>query len=62
MVQIGSDFYEDLTEESFGKVLDQFAAGKTPKPGPQIDRQLSEPVGGATTLKDPAIYAARSRE
>jgi NADH-quinone oxidoreductase subunit E len=62
MVQIGSDYYEDLTAESFGKILDAFAAGKTPKPGPQIDRQLSEPVGGATTLKDPAIYAARSRE
>jgi len=62
MVQIGDDYYEDLTAESFGRILDDFAAGKTPKPGPQIDRQLSEPVGGATTLKDPAIYAARSRE
>ena len=62
MVQIGSDYYEDLTAESFGKILDDFAAGKTPKPGPQIDRQLSEPVGGGATLKDPSIYAARSRE
>ena len=62
MVQIGSDYYEDLTAESFGKILDDFAAGKTPKPGPQIDRQLSEPIGGATTLKDPSIYTARSRE
>ena len=62
MVQIGSDFYEDLTEQSFGKILDDFAAGKTPTPGPQIDRQLSEPIGGATTLTDPSIYAARGRE
>ncbi len=62
MVQIGSDYYEDLTAESFGKILDDFAAGKTPKPGPQIDRQLSEPIGGATTLKEPSIYTARSRE
>jgi NADH-quinone oxidoreductase subunit E len=62
VVQIGSDFYEDLTAENFTKVLDDFAAGKTPKPGPQIDRQLSEPVGGATTLKDPSLYTARSRE
>jgi NADH-quinone oxidoreductase subunit E len=62
MVQIGSDYYEDLTVESFGKVLDQFAAGKTPKPGPQTDRQLSAPVGGATTLTDKSIYAARGRE
>jgi NADH-quinone oxidoreductase subunit E len=56
MVQIGSDYYEDLTVNSFEKILDSFAAGKTPKPGPQIDRQLSEPVGGATTLTDPSLY------
>ncbi|MSP32049.1 MAG: NADH-quinone oxidoreductase subunit NuoE [Pseudolabrys sp.] len=56
VVQIGSDYYEDLTVESFGKILDQFAAGKTPKPGPQVDRQLSAPVGGATTLTDRALY------
>jgi len=59
MVQIGSDYYEDLTAESFGRILDDLAAGKKPKPGPQIDRQLSEPVGGATTLTDPSLYAAR---
>ena len=51
MVLIGSDTYEDLTPETFEKVLDGIAAGKPPKPGPQIERQLSAPVGGATTLK-----------
>jgi NADH-quinone oxidoreductase subunit E len=51
MVQINADFYEDLTPESFEKVLDSLAAGKTPKPGPQIDRQFSAPAGGPTTLK-----------
>ena len=56
MVQIGSDYYEDLTPESFENILDAFAAGKTPTPGPQIDRHLSEPVGGATTLTDPSLY------
>jgi NADH-quinone oxidoreductase subunit E len=56
MVQIGADYYEDLTVKSFEGILDQFAAGKTPKPGPQIDRHLSEPVGGATTLTDPSLY------
>jgi len=61
MVQIGSDFYEDLTPESFEKILDQFAAGKTPKPGPQIDRQLSAPVGGPTTLTDPSLYSDSKR-
>jgi NADH-quinone oxidoreductase subunit E len=51
MAQINYDYYEDLTPETFEKVLDQLADGKTPKPGPQIDRQLSAPVGGPTTLK-----------
>lgn len=51
MVQINADYYEDLTPESFEKILDQLEAGKTPKPGPQVDRQFSAPVGGPTTLK-----------
>ena len=51
MVLIWNDTYEDLTAESFEKVLDGFAKGSPVKPGPQIDRQLSAPVGGATTLK-----------
>jgi len=56
MAQINVDYYEDLTPETFGKVLDQLAAGKKPKPGPQVDRQLSAPIGGATTLTDRALY------
>ncbi len=51
MAQINYDYYEDLTPENFEKILDGLAAGKNPKPGPQIDRQLSAPVGGPTTLK-----------
>ena len=54
MVQINADYYEDLTAESFGKILDAMAAGKKVKAGPQIDRQLSAPVGGPTTLKEKA--------
>jgi NADH-quinone oxidoreductase subunit E len=52
MAQINYDYYEDLTPESFEKILDEMAAGRTPKPGPQIDRQLSAPIGGPTTLKE----------
>ena len=51
VVQIGSDYYEDLTPENFEKLLDGFASGKPPKPGPQMNRQMSAPVGGPTTLK-----------
>jgi NADH-quinone oxidoreductase subunit E len=54
MVQINEDYYEDLTAESFGRILDELAAGRKVKPGPQIDRQLSAPVGGPTTLKEKA--------
>jgi NADH-quinone oxidoreductase subunit E len=52
MVMIGKDTYEDLTKESFGKVLDGFASGNPPKPGPQNGRQFSAPMGGPTTLKE----------
>jgi NADH-quinone oxidoreductase subunit E len=51
MVQINDDNYEDLDETRMGAILDALAAGKAPKPGPQVDRQTSCPVGGPTTLK-----------
>ena len=56
MVQINADYYEDLTAESLGTILDRLAAGKKVKPGPQVDRQLSAPIGGATTLTDKSLY------
>ncbi len=52
MVLIWKDTYEDLTKESFGKVLDGFASNQPPKPGPQNGRQFSAPVTGPTTLKE----------
>jgi NADH-quinone oxidoreductase E subunit len=52
MVQINDDFYEDLTPETLAKVLDELAAGRQPKIGPQVDRLNSAPIGGMTTLKD----------
>ena len=52
MVQIWKDTYEDLTPETFEKLLDGFASGNPPKPGPQNGRQFSAPLGGPTTLKD----------
>jgi NADH-quinone oxidoreductase subunit E len=52
MVLIWKDTYEDLTRESFGKVLDGFASGNPPKPGPQNGRQFSAPITGPTTLKE----------
>jgi NADH-quinone oxidoreductase subunit E len=52
MVLIGKDTFEDLTPETFEKVLDALARGETPKPGPQNGRQFSAPIGGDTTLTD----------
>jgi NADH-quinone oxidoreductase subunit E len=56
MAQINYDYYEDLTPESFNKLLDDLAAGRPVKTGPQIDRQFSAPVGGPKTLTDPTLY------
>ena len=52
MAQIGKDYYEDLTAESFREILAGFARGEVPKPGPQNGRFSCEPRGGLTTLKD----------
>ena len=56
MVQIWKDTYEDLTPESFEKLLDDIAAGKSIKPGPQNGRQLSAPDGPLTSLTDKTLY------
>ena len=58
MVQINYDYYEDLNPETFTRILNDLSNGRKPKPGPQVDRQLSAPIGGPTTLTDPSIYAA----
>ena len=52
MVQINDDNYEDLTFDSTTAILEALARGETPKPGPQVDRFLSAPVGGPTVLKE----------
>jgi NADH-quinone oxidoreductase subunit E len=57
MVLIWNDTYEDLTAETFEKVLDGFTNGKPAKPGPQIDRHFSAPIGGPSTLTDPSLYS-----
>jgi NADH-quinone oxidoreductase subunit E len=59
MVQINYDYYEDLTPEILTRILNDLSAGKKPKPGPQIDRQNSAPVGGPTTLTDPPLYEGK---
>ncbi|MFN3584676.1 NADH-quinone oxidoreductase subunit NuoE [Phenylobacterium sp.] len=56
MAAINDYYYEDLTPEALEKLLDDFAAGKKPKPGSAIGRQGSAPEGGPLTLTDPSLY------
>jgi NADH-quinone oxidoreductase subunit E len=56
MLQIGSDFYEDIDGPITEQMIADLRAGKTLKPGPQNSRASSEPEGGLTSLTDPALY------
>jgi NADH dehydrogenase (ubiquinone) flavoprotein 2 len=48
VMQVGDDFYEDLTPETTVKLLDSLAKGERPKPGPQTGRRTSENSAGLT--------------
>lgn len=52
MAQIGKDYYEDLTADRIGQIIDELAAGKVPVPGPQNGRYAAEPLKGLTSLKE----------
>jgi len=52
MMQIDKDFYEDLDGPKTERIIEAIRRGETPKPGSQIGRHTSEPIGGATTLKE----------
>ncbi|MFG1411318.1 NADH-quinone oxidoreductase subunit NuoE [Xanthobacter sp. VTT E-85241] len=62
MVQINYDYFEDLSPEILEKILDDLAAGRPVKPGPQTGRQFSAPAGDLTSLTDPQIYEPRAAE
>jgi len=52
MVQIGKDYYEDLTPEKLEGILDDLLAGRVPVPGPQNGRYAAEPLKGLTALTE----------
>ncbi len=60
MIQIsnaeGDHYFEDLTPESLGQLLDAFQRGETPAAGPQIARQTSAPEGDPITLTDATLF------
>jgi NADH-quinone oxidoreductase subunit E len=54
ILQVNDDFYEDLDGPSTEALLDALRVGNPPPPGSVIGRRGSEPVGGRTTLIEPA--------
>lgn len=52
MVQINDDYYEDLSAERLGEIIDALSAGEEVPVGPQTGRLCSAPEGGAQTLTD----------
>lgn len=51
MMQVGKDYYEDLTEECLAALIDEMAAGQVPAPGSQSGRFSSEPATGLTACE-----------
>ena len=51
-VQIGDDYYEDLSPERLSALLDELKAGREIAAGSQTGRQSSMPEGGTITLTE----------
>jgi NADH-quinone oxidoreductase subunit E len=62
MVQINDDYYEDLTPERMGEIIDDLKAGKEVPVGSQIGRLSSAPEGGPQTLGKLSTPAERGGE
>ena len=56
MIQVVKETYEDLDAAKLEKIIDDFAAGREVKPGPQNGRQFSMALTGATSLTDKSLY------
>ncbi|XP_046842829.1 NADH dehydrogenase [ubiquinone] flavoprotein 2, mitochondrial-like [Xenia sp. Carnegie-2017] len=52
MLQIGDNYYEDLTLKDTEEILNDLKSGKTPKAGPRNGRFASEPRTGLTSLTE----------
>jgi len=52
MIQIGDDYYEDLTVKDTHEILNDLRAGKKPAAGPRSGRYAAEPFGPATSLTE----------
>lgn len=54
MMWIDDDYFEDLDAESTTAIIEALKRGERPKPGSQRGRQAAMPIGGRTTLFEPA--------
>ena len=52
MAQIGKDYFEDLSKDTFAQIIEDLAVEKLPTPGPQNGRFASEPIHGLTSLME----------
>jgi NADH-quinone oxidoreductase subunit E len=50
VMQVGDDNFEDVDPASAQRILEGLRQGLRPKPGPQVARHASAPIGGPTTL------------
>ncbi|MDW6021467.1 NADH-quinone oxidoreductase subunit E [Mesorhizobium sp. BAC0120] len=64
MIMIFKDTYEDLTPERLGEIIDAFEAGKGDSipPGTQIDRIVSAPQSGLTSLTNEKLVLKSTRD
>ncbi|WP_029355786.1 NADH-quinone oxidoreductase subunit NuoE [Bosea sp. 117] len=56
MVQVVKDVYEDLTPEDLEAIIEAYARGEKPAPGPRNGRRSSEPITGLRVLTSPDLY------
>ena len=56
MCAINDRYYEDLTPGALKQILDDFRAGRMPRPGSATGRRGSSPQGGPQVLTDASLY------
>ena len=62
MAQIGKDYYEDLSNQRFGELIEDLRNGSAPSPGPQNGRFSVEPSLGLTSLLEGAGESQSTNE
>ena len=56
MVQINDDYFEDLTVDGLGEIIERLRNGAEVEAGPQVDRINSAPEGGTDVLTEADLF------